>query len=352
MAVLVDGELVLYGFVGDKYWDEGFTASDVIYALAEVGGDTDITVRINSGGGYADEGIAIYNSLVNHKGNVAVVVDAAAASSASIIAMAGDTITMCAGSQMMIHGPSGFAFGKAKELESYAEGARKLGRGMAEIYADQSGEDVEDLLEEMEGEIWLTPDEAVERGFATDAVKKKSSNVTAYDFRQYANAPQKLVAMAKKEKWSFKAEARKAASAAQTPAHAKEKPIMATKPAPADPKPAPKTAETVSADDVKARIKAITEDESAVGYEGLAKHLAFNTDMPTEEAIEALTAAATDAPPASVDDPVDPKGYQARRSAAADLAQPDGGAPAPKKTTATTIDTSGIYAARRNPKGA
>lgn len=350
MTILVDGELVLYGFVGDNYWDEGFTASDVIYALAEVGRSTDITVRINSGGGYTDDGIAIYNALVAHQGAVAVVVDAMAASSASLIAMAGDTITMRAGSQMMIHGPSGVAYGKAKDLESYAESARKVGRGMAEIYAEQSGEDVEDLLEKMEGEIWLTPDEAVERGFATDAVKAKSSNVTAFDFRQYANAPERLVAMAKKKDWTFDASAPKAASAAKTKAK-KEKPKMAKQPATADPKPAQTTAETVSADDVKARIKAITEDDAAQGREGLAKHLAFDTEMSAEDAISTLKAAAVDTPAPAGDEPADPKGYQASRSAAAALAQPGAGAAAPKKTTAT-IDTGSIYANRRAQKGA
>lgn len=350
MTILVDGELVLYGFVGDNYWDEGFTATDVVYALAEVGRSADITVRINSGGGYTDDGIAIYNALVAHQGTVAVVVDAMAASSASLIAMAGDTITMRAGSQMMIHGPSGVAYGKAKDLESYAESARKVGRGMAEIYAEQCGENVEDLLEEMEGEIWLTPDEAVERGFATDAVKAKSSNVTAFDFRQYANAPERLVAMAKKEKWAFKANAPKVASAAKTKAKEKEKPTMVNTPAPADPNVAPSTAAIVSADDVKARIKAITGDDAAKGYEGLAQYLAFNTDMPAEEAIGTLTAAAADAPAPAGEEPADPKAYQAGRSAAAALAQPGGGAVAPK--TKATIDTRGIYAKRNAQKGA
>jgi len=351
MAILVDGELVLYGFVGDNYWDEGFTASDVIYALAEVGRNTDITVRINSGGGYTDDGIAIYNALAAHQGKVAVVVDAMAASCGSLIAMAGDTVAMRAGSQMMIHGPSGLAYGKAKDLESYAESARKMGRGMAEIYAEKSGQDVEELLEEMDGEIWLTPDEAVERGFATDAVKAKSSTVAAFDFRQYANAPEKLVAMAKKENWSFKAEVRKAASAAPTQAKVKEKPTMAQNPATADPNAAPSTAATVSSDDVKARIKAIMSCDEAKQFPTLASQLAYDGDDTAEDAIAALKAAASDAPTPGDDEPADPKGYQARRSAAADLAQPGGGAPAPKKTAAT-IDTGSIYAKRRAQKGA
>lgn len=351
MTILVDGELMLYGFVGDNFWDEGFTDIDVINALAEVGRNTDITVRINSGGGYTDHGIAIYNSLVAHQGNVAVTIDAMAASCGSLIAMAGDTITMRAGSEMMIHGPSGIAYGKASDLEAYAEHARNLGRGMAEIYADQSGEDVDDLLKEMEGEIWLTPEQAVERGFATSAVKKKSSSVAAFDFRQYAHAPQRLVAMAKKEKWSFKPKAQSAASAASIKAKKKDKFKMAKQPAPADANPAPEPEATVSAADVKARIKAITEDDAAQGCEALAKHLAFDTEMSAEDAITTLKAAALDAPVAVEDEPADPKAYQARRSAAADLAQPGGGAPAPKKT-ATTIDTGSIYANRRTQKGA
>lgn len=124
---------------------------------------------------------------------------------------------------------------------------------------------------------------------------------------------------------------------------------MAKQPATADPKPTQTTAETVSADDVKARIKAITGDDAAKGHEGLAQHLAFNTDMPAEDAIGALKAAASEAP--ATDEPADPKGYQASRSAAAALAQPGGGGGAPKKE-AKTIDTRGIYAKRNARKGA
>ena len=352
MTILVGGELVLYGFVGDSYWDEGFTDSDVVHALAEVGRTADITVRINSGGGYTDHGVAIYNALTAHQGKVSVVIDAMAASCGSLIAMAGDTITMRAGSQMMIHGPSGLAYGKATDLESYAEHTRKLGRQMAEIYAEKSGEDVEDLLEEMEGEIWLKPEEAVDRGFATDIAKAKSSNVTAFDFRQYANAPKRLVAMAKKENWSFDAEVQKAASAAPTQAKDKEKPTMALEPATADPNTAPATAAAaVSADDVKARIKAIMTCDEANQFPTLASRLAYEEDGPAEDAIATLKAAALDASAPDEGEPADPKSYQASRSAAADLAQPGGGSSAPKKTKAT-IDTGGIYASRRAQKGA
>ena len=352
MGILVDGELVLYGFVGENLWGDGFTASDVIEALAEVGRDTDVVVRINSGGGYTDDGIAIYNSLLAHKGDVTVIVDAMAASIASVIAMAGDSITMRAGSLMMIHDPSGHTWGTADKHEKSVAQLNKLAAVMAGICADKSGEGADDIRSDMKAELWLTGEEAIERGFATDAEAAKSKSVAAFDYRVYERAPEKLVAMAEKEKWSFKAELRKAASAAKTPAKVKEKTPMATNiPKTPVPKTEPTTAETVSVDDVKARIKAITEDAAAQGCEGLAKHLAFDTDMPAEEAIAALKASASDTPAPAEGDLADPAKYKARRSAASDLAQPGEGAPASKKSTAT-IDTGAIYASRRAQKGA
>jgi len=350
MSILVDGELVLYGFVGEDFWDEGFTASQVIDALAMLGRDADVTVRINSGGGYADDGIAIYNSLTAHRGEVSVVVDAVAASSASIIAMAGDSITMRAGSLMMIHDPAKFTWGDAGDHKKSTAQLDKLADLMADIYAEQSGEDATDIRDDMKSELWLNGEEAVERGFATDTEGGKAKAIAAFDYRVYAHAPKKLVAMAKKKKWSFEAVHRSAANAAQSKAHQKETSPMAPKPAVADPTPAEPVATTpeTSAADVKARIKAITEDAAATGHQALAKHLAFDTDMPTEEAIATLKAAATDAPVADPDTP-DPTAYQAGRSAASDLAPPaPSGAPKPK----AAINTGGIYAARRAAKEA
>lgn len=352
MTILVDGELVLYGFVGDDFWDEGFTASQVIDALAMLGRDADITVRINSGGGYTDDGIAIYNALKAHRGDVAVVVDAIAASSASVIAMAGDTITMRSGALMMIHDPAKFTWGDAGDHEKSTEQLNKLADLMADIYAEQTGEDAETIREDMKDELWLTGEEAVARGFATDTEGGRAKAVAAFDYRVFARAPKKLVAKARKEKWSFEAVARNAASAAQSPDHEEETPTMAKKPVAADTTPAsPTTAQDApgsSAADVKARIKAITEDDSAKGHEALAKHLAFDTDMPADEAIAALVAASADAS-SSAEDAPDPAKYQASRSAATDLAQPAGGKPAKARAS---INTGGIYAARRSGKEA
>ncbi|AUQ89393.1 MULTISPECIES: head maturation protease, ClpP-related [Phaeobacter] len=347
MTILVDGELVLYGFVGDDFWDEGFTASQVIDALAMLGRDADITVRINSGGGYTDDGIAIYNALKAHRGDVAVVVDAIAASSASVIAMAGDTITMRSGALMMIHDPAKFTWGNAGDHEKSTEQLNKLADLMADIYAEQTGEDAETIREDMKDELWLTGEEAVTRGFATDTEGGRAKAVAAFDYRVFARAPKKLVAKAKKEKWSFEAVARNAASAAQSPDHEKETPTMAKKPVAADgtsvSQPSEQEVQGITAADVKARIKAITGDDAAKGHEVLAQHLAFDTEMPTEEALAALKAAAGDTTAVKDENAPDPAGYQASRSAASELAQPAG---SPTGKAQAPINSGSVYARR------
>lgn len=358
MTVLVDGELVLYGFVGDSFWDDGFTASEVIDALAMLGRDADVTVRINSGGGYTDDGIAIFNALSAHRGTVNVVVDAIAASSASVIAMAGDTITMRSGALMMIHDPAGGTYGDAAAHEKTTDILNKLAGVMADIYAERTGDDVEDIRDEMKAELWMTGDEAVDRGFATATEKGKARAATAFDYRVYAQAPRKLVALAKKQKWSFEAVTRKAASAAKPEAHEKETPTMAAPPkaaetptaaAPREPEQAPAGQADEAA--IHARIEAIMEGDEGQANPPLAKHLAFRTRMSVEDAIATLKAAAADAPKAKAqaDDPPDPARYQASRSAAADLAQPAPGTSAKPKAS---INTGGIYAARRAAKEA
>jgi len=347
MTILVDGELVLYGFVGDSFWDSGFTALDVVEALAELGRDADVAVRINSGGGYIDDGIAIYNALVAHRGDVTVYIDAVAASSASVIAMAGDKIVMRKGAQMMIHEPAGGTFGSATDHQKTGDQLDKLADLMAEIYAEKSGEDVDDIRAEMKQELWLTGAEAVDRGYATEIEGGKVKAVAAFDFSLYSQAPSRLVAMAKKKKWSFEAAQPKAAPVAKSPKPQKETPPMGTP--------------EISADDiradVKARIKAITGDDAAKGQTALAEHFAYDTDLSAEAAIAALKTAAPGKVEASDDGDgkggdggkiegiPDPATYQASRQAARDLAPPAGGKVVEDRQD--LLSPTNIYAKRR-----
>lgn len=295
MTVLVNGELVLYGFVGDNYWDMGFTAREVLDALAEIGRDTDVTVRINSGGGYTDDGVAIYNALIAHKGKVTVIVDAAAFSSASLIAMAGQERIMRKGAMMMIHDPSGGVWGTAEDMESYTKYLQKQAESMASIYAEVTGEDPSDIREEMKSELWLTAEEAVDRGFATSVNEMKSKAVAAHDYRVYAHAPERLVALSTKKNWSHtdarsKAEASAEASNRQT----QEKPNMTEKTQAdanaADIEAAKKQAGRDAVTAYQTRRKNVMALEETKGREALAETL-IDTDL-SEDAIKTALAVA------------------------------------------------------------
>ncbi|KAB2779439.1 head maturation protease, ClpP-related [Brucella anthropi] len=342
MPVLQDGELVLYGFVGDNYWDEGFTAQDVLAALAEVGRDTDITVRINSAGGYVYDGVAIYNALVGHKGKVTVVVDAFAGSAASVIAMAGEERIMRTGAMMMIHDPASVTYGNADDHEAAVGFLNKLGDLMADIYAERTGEDTETIRADMRKEIWLTGEEAVARGFATETEKLKAVAYSAFDYRIYANAPARLKRMAQKNSWSLDREM--TASAPAGAPTSQEEDDMTEKPQ-AGPAPADIATATANAEKAtKERIKAIMTSPEASGREELASHFAYDTTMSAEDAVKALTMApkaeATGQP-----EPDPAQDYEQRRMLASGQSQPQ--PPRKPGTPTAKINTGEIYASRR-----
>lgn len=207
--LIIDGELILYGDVGDIWGDgTGFSSIEVMQALAEMTGD--ITVRLNSGGGLVTEGDAIYSALARYKGGeVTIVVDGIAASAASLIFMAAKKRKrwMNIGSLLMVHDPSGFTFGTAEDHEKAAEVLNKMADTFADVYAAASGKTVDEVREIMREETWYSPDEAVTEGFAGEVVNRPEGAAEAtaslvepskFDYMAYSKAPNSLTAGAQR----------------------------------------------------------------------------------------------------------------------------------------------------------
>ncbi len=122
-------DVYLYDVIGWPYIE----AADLLYQIPR--GASKINVHLNTPGGDVCEGMAIYNMLVDHKAEIVVIVDGLAASSGSLIAMAGDTIQMAKASFFMIHNPWSMLSGDAAELRKEATLLDQISDVFAEAYA-------------------------------------------------------------------------------------------------------------------------------------------------------------------------------------------------------------------------
>lgn len=167
-------ELYLEGVIAKESWyDDEVSPKQFREQLDKVSGE--ITVRINSPGGDVFAGMQIYNMLKDRSGSVTVIVDALAASAASFIAMAGDKIIMNTGSMMMVHKASTIAWGNEDEMQEVIEMLRKTDDSIVSVYAARTGKSKEEIKQLLADETWMTADEAVEMGFADEAMAGKTS---------------------------------------------------------------------------------------------------------------------------------------------------------------------------------
>ena len=156
-------EIFIYDEIGGSF---GVDANEFIQDLQGIKAES-LTVRINSPGGSVIDAVAIYNALVQHPATVTTRVDSMAASAASIIAMAGDTVEMMIGSQLMIHDAMVADCGNARELREIAKWLDNQSDNIAGIYAERGRDKTADEWRAlMLAETWMFADEAVELGLA------------------------------------------------------------------------------------------------------------------------------------------------------------------------------------------
>lgn len=193
-----EAELFIYGDIGDNFWRDGVTGKQIVAQLATISAAT-IYVRINSFGGAVADALAIHNALRRHAADIAVTIDGVAISAASLIAMAGDTITIADNGLMMIHAPSGMAMGNAKDMNRMAMLLNKFAQAMSADYVRKTGKSEDAILDLLtDGEDhWFTAAEAVEEGFAdntVDAVEDEAAAASADISRFIGHAPTRIAA--------------------------------------------------------------------------------------------------------------------------------------------------------------
>ena len=185
-------EVLIYDEIGAY----GVTAKGFLAELGALPDDAVIDLRLNSPGGSVFDAVAIYNALKRHPGEITVWIDGIAASAASYIAMAGDTIVMPENAFLMIHDPSGLVMGTADDMRATAEALDKVKGSLIQGYAGKSGKTDDDIATLMADETWLDAQDALDLGFI-DRIAEPVKLAASFDVARFRNAPPELAEAAR-----------------------------------------------------------------------------------------------------------------------------------------------------------
>ena len=158
--------LQIFDQIGEDWFGgSGVSAKAFSQAMQDVGPGP-LVVEINSPGGNVWDGLAIYNMLRGRQAPVTTRVVGIAASIASIIALAGDTVEIADAALIMIHDPSGMVAGSSEDMRKMADALDQHAEVLAGIYRKKTGRSIESIRAVMKAETWFTADEAIQFGLA------------------------------------------------------------------------------------------------------------------------------------------------------------------------------------------
>jgi len=240
-------EIYLYGQIGESYSEESVTARALVAELAALTGKA-LTVYINSPGGSVMDAAAIYSALKRHNMPVSIIVDGWALSAASLIAMAGQSLTMGVASLLMLHNPSAVAYGNADDLRKTADALDAVRQTMISVYAAKTGADEATVIGWMDAETWFDADAAIAAKLA-DSKAETTARPAPAPTAQFRNIPAAYAAYLQPQDPAM-------TDPIPSPP-VPEPPVPPTTPPPASP--APEAAFTAA--DIKAQISAVIAAE-------------------------------------------------------------------------------------------
>ena len=181
-------ELILEGEIASETWWGDEVTPQMFKDELEQHKGKDITVWINSPGGDVIAGSQIYTMLKEHQGKVSVKIDGLAASSASFIAMAGDTIQMSPTAMMMIHLPSTLDWGDKKDFQKTIARLEEIEAAIINAYELKTKLPRDELAKMMEDEMWMNAYRAKELGFVDEVLYTniEEKDQVGFDFRKKA----------------------------------------------------------------------------------------------------------------------------------------------------------------------
>lgn len=168
----VANKLNIYGVIGSTW--NGITAKQVVDQLKNFAesDDKDVALHINSGGGYVDDAVAIFNRLRSyakeHDATITAHIDGLAASAATLVMLSASHIAMPANASMMVHSPWGLAIGTAEDMRKGADLLDMTESSMVGMYTARTGMDAADVRDLLSAETWMNAEDADAFGFVDE----------------------------------------------------------------------------------------------------------------------------------------------------------------------------------------
>lgn len=202
-TVTVNGDIICNDmkWIYDWLEYESCCPADVKNVIAELTDENEeLKVVINSPGGDVQAGQEIYSILKDIKNPVTINVQSIAASAASMIAMAGDTVKMSPVALLMIHNASTCTSGDYRDMQHTADVLQTVNTAIMQAYIAKTGKTEDELKDMMDRETWLTANQCLENGFADEIIKDEKQSIITNAMIGRLSVTDDMIAKVKAEK--------------------------------------------------------------------------------------------------------------------------------------------------------
>lgn len=174
--LLKSRSIMLFGPIEPKLTRDVITQ---MLVLDQIDSEKPIKIFINSPGGVADDGFAIYDVIKFVKSPVYTIVTGLAASAATIVMVgaAPERRLILKHSRVMLHQPSVGIRGTAADIAISAKEIIRLRRKANELFHRETGQALDKLEEDMHRDFWMSADEAVSYGLCDRIVESAAEIV-------------------------------------------------------------------------------------------------------------------------------------------------------------------------------
>ncbi|MDB6017679.1 MAG: hypothetical protein JWR19_2168 [Pedosphaera sp.] len=185
-------EILIYDTIGKDYWDNTGMGAQDLNLIIQANPARDFLVRINSPGGNVWDGMAMYNMLHAIKGRVTTQTDGIAASSASLVMLAGGKRRMPKSALMMVHNPTDMCYGDADDMRAQAEKLDAHKDAICSIYVANSNMTKDEVMAAMDAETWLTGQQCLDCKMV-DELTDDQPVQNSFDLKNFRHVPGALV---------------------------------------------------------------------------------------------------------------------------------------------------------------